>query len=138
MESILIAVCSISVVAFIVVGGLLCSRRKKPTLKNSIVIAESLQPEVLCKSVPCQHPYYRVIFECSRQNIPENNLTREKNNDRNTNDFNETEWFKNLHLTSIPRKTRSDSMNSRRSSLAEHVGTHSKNRTFSTSLNQCV
>ncbi|GFT56246.1 hypothetical protein TNCV_130301 [Trichonephila clavipes] len=42
--------------------------------RSSLVIAGCLQPQVVCRSVPCQHPYYRVISEYSAEKAPQKNV----------------------------------------------------------------
>ncbi|GFY60297.1 uncharacterized protein TNIN_83071 [Trichonephila inaurata madagascariensis] len=73
MDGTLIIGCT-PLILFIIIGWFICRKRRKPQLRSSLVIAECLQPQVACRSVPCQHPYYRGISEYSAQKAPQKNV----------------------------------------------------------------
>ncbi|GFY59495.1 uncharacterized protein TNIN_153641 [Trichonephila inaurata madagascariensis] len=121
MDSILIIGCTTPLILFIIIGWFICHRRRKPQLRSSLVIAECLQPQVVCRSVPCQHPYYRVISEYSAQKAPqENALSTEKEDTVSIPEkINEADWYRRLSLSSIPRKSSLPASHSRRSSTSD-------------------
>lgn len=69
MLAIVIAGCAAIFIFFVIIVWHVYSNKRRPQLQSSVVIAEPLQPQVVCRSVPCQHPYYRVISEYTDQDI---------------------------------------------------------------------
>ncbi|KAG8176888.1 hypothetical protein JTE90_008328 [Oedothorax gibbosus] len=71
MDGCVLAGCGAFFVVGIVLGWLLLHRKRGQPIQRTLVIAECIQPQLQCKPVPCQHPYYRVISECSEKPIEE-------------------------------------------------------------------
>lgn len=67
MLGLVVAGCAAIFIFFVVIVWNVIKNQQRPQLKSSLLIAEPLQPQVVCRSVPCQHPYYRVISEYSDQ-----------------------------------------------------------------------
>lgn len=69
MLAIVIAGCAAIFIFIVIIAWHVYSNKRRPQLRSSVVIAEPLQPQVVCRSVPCQHPYYRVISEYTDQDV---------------------------------------------------------------------
>ncbi|GFW90757.1 probable RNA-directed DNA polymerase from transposon X-element [Trichonephila clavipes] len=74
MDGALIIGCTTPLILFLIIRWFICHRRRKPQLRSSLVIAGCLQPQVVCRSVPCRHPYYRVISDYSAEKAPQKNV----------------------------------------------------------------
>ncbi|KFM75442.1 hypothetical protein X975_19103, partial [Stegodyphus mimosarum] len=119
MDAFAIVGCVTSLLFIIIIGWQLYNRKRKPRFNNRLVIAETLQPQIVCCSVPCQHPYYRVISECTEYKIPQEKAFVKEKVDitESPRKFKYDEWSRSLSLSSMPRKTGHSS--SRRSSASD-------------------
>ncbi|KAF8790887.1 uncharacterized protein LOC129960556 [Argiope bruennichi] len=121
MDSILLVGCITPLILFLIIGWFICHRRRKPQFRSSLVIAECLEPQVICRPVPCQHPYYRVISEYSghQEKAP---LTEEKAESQpSTEEITNADWYRRLSLSSIPRKSSLSASHTRRASDASRL-----------------
>ncbi|GBL81498.1 hypothetical protein AVEN_143756-1 [Araneus ventricosus] len=100
MNSILLVGCITPLILLIIIGWFVCHRRRKPQIRSSLVIAECLEPQVVCRPVPCQHPYYRVISEYSghQENAPE----EKEENPAPPEEMGKADFYPRLSLSNIP------------------------------------
>lgn len=119
MLGFIIVGCSAIFLFFAIIVWHIFNHQQRPRRHSSLIVAEPLQPQVVCKSVPCQHPYFRVISEYCDAEIGKEStpLNEEAENEveKNRRKFDYNEWSRSL--SSISRKSSHPS--SRRSSLSD-------------------
>ena len=122
MDGFAIAGCAAIFILFVIIAWQVYSKKRRPKLQSSVIIAESLQPQVVCRSVPCQHPYYRVISEYSGQDVPKELMPtngKSEEGEKSSRKFDYMEWSRSLSLGSLSRKSSHPASSSRRSSMSD-------------------